>query len=219
MALLEPFTGLALDSILVPASPAEIDDAASELAATRFVGFDTESKPVFAKGEVSDGPHTVQFATLDRAYVFQLNRPECHPAVAALLASTDVVKVGFGLRSDQDQLPRKLGVHPRAILDLCAVFRRRGYRKTIGAKTAVALVLQRRLQKSKRMTTSNWARRELMPNQVLYAANDAYAAVKVFEALGLTEAELPITDQISASSGSPAIDARPDSWSVRGERG
>jgi ribonuclease D len=210
MALLEPFTGLTIDRICVPSTQTEIDHAAVELAAARFVGFDTESKPTFAKGEVSDGPHTVQFATLEKAYVFQLHRTECHAAVSALLTSTEVVKVGFGLRSEQDQLPRKLGVHPRAILDLCAVFRRQGYRKTIGVKTAVAVVFKQKFQKSKRVTTSNWARHELAPNQLLYAANDAYAAVKVLDALGLGEAELPITDRNVASGGSIAVDAHPD---------
>jgi ribonuclease D len=210
IALLEPFIGLTIDRIFVPSTRAEIDHAAAELAAARFVGFDTESKPTFAKGEVSDGPHTVQFATLEKAYVFQLHRAECHLAVAGILASTDIVKVGFGLRSEQDQLPRKLGVHPRAVLDLCAVFRRQGYRKTIGVKTAVAVVFKKKFQKSKRVTTSNWARHELAPNQLLYAANDAYAAVKVLDALGLGEAELPITDRNVSSSGPVAVDAHRD---------
>jgi ribonuclease D len=211
VALLEPFTGLTIDRIFVPSTRGEIDHAAAELAAARFVGFDTESKPTFAKGEVSDGPHTVQFATLEKAYVFQLHRTECHPAVGAILASTDVVKVGFGLGFEQDQLPRKLGVHPRAILDLCAVFRRQGYYKMIGVKTAVAVVFRKKFQKSKRISTSNWARLELAPNQLLYAANDAYAAVKVLDALGLRDADLPITDRDPASSGPTVVDPHLDS--------
>lgn len=211
MALLEPFAGLTIDRIFVPSTRAEIDRAAIELATARFVGFDTESKPTFAKGEVSDGPHTVQFATLEKAYVFQLHRTDCHQAVSAILTSTEIVKVGFGLRSEQDQLPRKLGVHPRAILDLCAVFRRQGYRKMIGVKTAVAVVFKQKFQKSKRVSTSNWARHELAPNQLVYAANDAYAAVKVLDALGLSEADLPITDRNVPSSGPTAVELYPSS--------
>ena len=190
IALLEPFLGLALDSILVPSTSVQVDHAVSELAAARFVGFDTESKPVFVKGVTSDGPHIVQFATLEKAYVFQLYHSACRAAASALLGSIDVVKVGFGLWSEQDRLPKKLGVEPRAVVDLDTVFRREGYRKAIGVKTAVALVLEKNLRKSRRMSTSNWARRELMPNQLLYAANDAYAAVKVFDALGLSDAEI-----------------------------
>jgi len=209
MALLEPFAGLTLDRIVVPSTRSQVDEAAADLASARFVGFDTESKPVFAKGEVSDGPHVVQFSTLERAYVFQLHRPECREAVGALLVSIDVVKVGFGLRSDQAQLPKKLGIHPRAVLDLNAVFRRIGYRKSIGVKTAVAIVFKQRFQKSRRATTSNWARQQLMPNQLLYAANDAYAAVKVLDALGLSEDELPISDVAQPASVSPGSAAYP----------
>ena len=181
MALLEPFAGLTVETFPLKEK-------------ARFVGFDTESKPVFAKGEASDGPHVVQFSTLERAYIFQLHRPECREMVGALLVSIDVVKVGFGLRSDKDQLPKKLGVHPRAVLDLNAVFRRIGYRSSIGVKAAIAIVFKQKFQKSRRVTTSNWARQQLMPNQLMYAANDAYAAVRVLDALGLSEDELPITD-------------------------
>jgi hypothetical protein len=42
------------------------------------------------------------------------------------------------------------------------------------------------------VTTSNWSQPQLTPQQMLYAANDAYAALKVLEALGLTREDLPI---------------------------
>ena len=38
-------------------------------------------------------------------------------------------------------------------------------------------------KKSKSTPTSNWALRELTPRQLLYAANDSYAALKIMEAL------------------------------------
>ena len=53
----------------------------------------------------------------------------------------------------------------------------------MGAKSAVALLFNRKFLKSKSVTTSNWALTELTDRQLLYAANDAYAAIKVFHAL------------------------------------
>jgi ribonuclease D len=44
-------------------------------------------------------------------------------------------------------------------------------------------VLQQRFHKSKKTTTSNWAQAELSPTQRLYAANDAYAALRVYQTL------------------------------------
>jgi ribonuclease D len=45
------------------------------------------------------------------------------------------------------------------------------------------MFFQRKLVKSKSITTSNWAARELTERQLLYAANDAYAAIRIFHAL------------------------------------
>jgi ribonuclease D len=72
-----------------------------------------------------------------------------------------------------------LGVTLSAVLDLDTVFRK-GH---IGVRAAVGAVLQRDFRKSKRITTSNWAAEGLTPAQLLYAANDAFAALQVMEAL------------------------------------
>jgi ribonuclease D len=81
-----------------------------------------------------------------------------------------------------------LGVTLSAVLDLDTVFRKRGYKGHIGVRAAVGAVLQRSFRKSKRVTTSNWAAEKLTPAQLLYAANDAFAALQVMEALdGATE--------------------------------
>jgi ribonuclease D len=70
-------------------------------------------------------------------------------------------------------------------LELNSVFRDRGYRKDMGVKGAVAVLFNRRFIKSKKAATSNWANVRLTEPQLVYAANDAYAAIRVFEALGL----------------------------------
>jgi hypothetical protein len=54
------------------------------------------------------------------------------------------------------------------------------------------LVFKQRFSKSRHVTTSNWSQHELTPKQMLYAANDAYAALKVLEALNLPREDFPI---------------------------
>src|SRR3989338_9671801 len=100
-ALLEPFGGLTLERIHVPTTADEFASAAAEIKAAGIVGFDTESKPTFVVGDVSEGPHVVQFALHDKAYLFQPHLAEGHPFLIELLQSEDVIKVGFGLRSDR----------------------------------------------------------------------------------------------------------------------
>ena len=53
--LLPPFVGLRLEQIKVPVTSAEIASALDDLLSQDFVGFDTESKPTFAKGEAASG--------------------------------------------------------------------------------------------------------------------------------------------------------------------
>jgi ribonuclease D len=187
-ALLSPFLGLSLESIHVPATRSEFETATAEIKAAGVVGFDTESKPTFVKDEKSEGPHIVQFALHSKAYIFQLHQPDCQPFLAELLASDTVLKVGFGLASDRGQIQNKLGVKLGGVLDLSSVFRTQGYRNATGVRAAVAIVFNQKFHKSKRLTTSNWAMPTLSASQLLYAANDAYAALKVQAALELLKA-------------------------------
>lgn len=87
LALLVPFVGLALAHIHVPTTAEQFASAAAEIQAAGVVGFDTESSPTFAVGEISDGPHLVQFALCDKAYLFQLHHAQGHPFLLELLQS------------------------------------------------------------------------------------------------------------------------------------
>jgi ribonuclease D len=193
IALLEPFERIGLDRIALVGSGEDAERAAATLVQAPVWGFDTESKPTFNAGEASEGPHVIQLATLDHAFVFQLHDPRCREVAGELLAQPGIVKAGFGLHDDKRRITHKLGVEPQDVLDLDTVFRSRGYRRQMGVEAAVAVLFQRRLLKSKRAATSNWASRQLTPAQVLYAANDAWAALRVYHALG----------EVTGSSTSP----------------
>lgn len=185
IALLEPFERLGLDRIELVNTARQAHEACAELFDHQVWGFDTESKPTFFKDQQSDGPHIVQLATPERAWVFQLHDPACRDQVAALLADPRYTKAGFGLGDDTKRIVAKLAVEPAAVLELNNVFRERGYRKDMGVKGAVAVLFNRRFLKSKKAATSNWANLHLTEAQLVYAANDAWAAACVFEALDL----------------------------------
>ncbi len=188
----QPFDGLQLDQIHLPQTDAQRAQARAVLLDTPFLGFDTEVKPTFKAGEPLRGPDVVQFATGTQAFVFQMQEGANAELVAEVLTARTVVKAGFDLRSDQKQLKRLLQVYAQPMLDLDFVFARQGYPRSIGVKAAIALLFQRRLLKSKRVTTSNWANTRLEERQILYAANDAYAAWAVLDALRLPLDQLPV---------------------------
>jgi RNA polymerase sigma factor for flagellar operon FliA len=180
--LLPPYDGIQLADVRVVKSASDAAEALAALTSADVVGFDTESKPTFQKGEASTGPHLVQLATEDRAWLFQTGQvvpPPVLEVLRAVLEAETILKVGFGLADDLRRLRSKLGLEPRNVLDLATALRR-GERNTIGARTAVARYFGQRLQKSKRITTTNWALPRLTEKQILYAADDAHVALKIY---------------------------------------
>jgi RNA polymerase sigma factor for flagellar operon FliA len=176
------YPGLALSAIsLVDSAPLALE-ALAELMAAEVIGFDTESKPTFLKGEVSTGPHIVQLATESRAYIFQIAQLQGSQVLKTILESPRLLKVGFGLGNDLSALKTKLDIDAANLLDLGAVLRGPGHRGTVGAKVAVAHFFGQRLQKSKKVGTSNWSNSRLNERQLLYAANDAHVALVVYRA-------------------------------------
>jgi ribonuclease D len=180
---LPPYEGIALADVVLVKSDAEAAAALAALSMSDVVGFDTESKPTFAKGEESTGPHLVQLATDSTAYLFQigarLNAVNVD-LLRAVLEAPGILKVGFGLGDDLRRLRSKLGIETQNVVDLSTTLRRRGERNTLGAKTAVARFFGQRLQKSKRITTTNWSLPRLSEQQIRYAADDAHVALKIY---------------------------------------
>ena len=176
------YPSLGLDRINLVTTDALAEVALAALMAGDAIGFDTESKPTFNKGEVSTGPHLVQLATDTQAFLFPVARLTQSGVLKALLESATLLKVGFGLGNDRSALKTRLGIEIRNVLDLGEVLRGPGHRGTVGAKVAVAHFFGQKFQKSKKVGTSNWANPHLAERQLLYAANDAHVALKLYRA-------------------------------------
>lgn len=181
---LPPYVGISMTDVRLVRSERDAADALAALMAADTIGFDTESKPTFAKGEVSTGPHLVQLSTDDVAWLFQTATPAGNalaiPVLKSVLEAQTILKVGFGLGDDVRRLRAKFGVEIRNVLDLSTALRRRGERNPLGAKSAVARFLGQKLQKSKRITTTNWSLPRLSEQQLKYAADDAHAALRIY---------------------------------------
>ena len=193
IAALPLYRQLPLDRIHVLRDLQQCEAAARELRASGHVGFDTESKPQFVAGGEQTGPHIVQFATAERAFIVHTEVPDTAEFLRAMLESEAVLKVGFGLASDRVPLFRKLGVALAGTADVSRLVRRLGFTQDVGLKAAVAIVLGLRFPKSKKVTTSNWAAKQLSPQQLQYAANDAHASLLVYQAV-MALSPLPAAD-------------------------
>jgi ribonuclease D len=180
---LEAFERLDLNQIHWVTEAEQAEQAWVLLQQEKVLGFDTESKPTFVRHQSSDGPHVVQLATDAAGYVFSLRDAHCIRRVGELLANPDILKVGFGLGDDRKRIIAKLQIEPAGLIDLNQVFHQRGWRRDMGVKAAVAVTYGRRFIKSKKAATSNWSAQTLSTAQLVYAANDAWAALRVYQAL------------------------------------
>jgi ribonuclease D len=118
-------------------------------------------------------------------YLFQLSRLDVFPALVELLAAPGTVKTGVGLAHDVKQLKLVFPFNIDNVLDLGVVARRRGLGQT-GVRNLAGMLLGFRIPKGNR--TSNWAAPRLSPQQINYAATDAWASRELylkFEADGL----------------------------------
>ncbi len=179
---LPAYQGITLADVRLVDSEALVDEALDALMHAGEIGFDTESKPTFLKGEMSTGPHLVQLATESRIYLFQISRLHGSKALKVILESPQVLKAGFGLGNDRSALQSRLDIEINNLLDLGEVLRGPGHRGTVGAKVAVAHFFAQKFQKSKKTSTSNWAAPNLTERQILYAANDAHVALRIYRA-------------------------------------
>ncbi len=185
------YPGLDLARVTLVDSDALAAPARVALLARDAIGFDTESKPTFFKGEASTGPHLVQLASDDHAWLFPVARGVDRNSLREILESPAVLKVGFGLGNDRSALKSRLGIALANVLDLGEVLRGPGHRGTVGTKVAVAHFFGQKLHKSKKTGTSNWASPKLTERQLLYAANDAHVALRLYRAWRRAGGKIP----------------------------
>jgi ribonuclease D len=162
----------------------ELEHAAADWREERIVGFDTETRPAFKPGE-SYPPALAQLATARRVYLLPLLRLDCSGALRGLLASEHSVKAGVGMPDDMRALRKSFEFTEKAVVDLGAVARRHGLKQS-GVRYLAALLLGFRIPKGTK--TSNWASPRLSPQQIAYAATDAWVCRELylrFQQLGL----------------------------------
>ena len=160
---------------LVSSAP-DLDRAMADIRAEHVLGFDTETRPAFRKGE-HHLPCLVQFATARAVYLFPLQRMDFSAAIAEVLAARERIKVGVSLAHDLRELKLVFPFEEASMLDAGATVQRHGLEQT-GLRNLAALFLGFRIPKGNR--TSNWAARQLSPAQLTYAATDAWVCRELF---------------------------------------
>ena len=140
------------------------------------VGFDTETRPAFRPGE-SYLPSLVQFATANAVYLLQVQQQDWSGAMREILSSDAIVKAGVSVADDLRNLKKLFEFEERSVTDLGKVAKRHGLKQT-GVRNLAGMFLGTRIPKGAK--TTNWAARHLTPQQITYAATDAWACRELY---------------------------------------
>jgi ribonuclease D len=165
---------------LVVATPADLERAHADFAQEALVGIDTETRPAFRKGE-SYSPSLVQVATASVVYLFQIQQQDYSTVLRELLSSEKTVKAGASIAYDLRQLKQVFPFEEKAVVDVGWAAKRHGLEQS-GVRNLAALLLGFRIPKGTK--TTNWAARRLTPQQVAYAATDAWVCRELYVRFG-----------------------------------
>jgi ribonuclease D len=138
------------------------------------LGFDTETRPAFRKGQYYQ-PSLVQLATDEEVYLFQLQFCGIDPLIPLFMRDTPI-KACLGVREDVRKLQGLEKFMDRGFIELADGARALGIKDGSLRKLSGILL---GLRISKREQTSNWAKSDLSERQLRYAATDAWVSLKV----------------------------------------
>ncbi|MDR0872015.1 MAG: 3'-5' exonuclease domain-containing protein 2 [Prevotellaceae bacterium] len=143
------------------------------------VGFDTETRPAFAKGSRNQVA-LMQIATQNRCYLLRLCKMGFPAALLDFLASPDIKKIGLSLKDDFHVLRYRHSFQPNHFIDLQNIIKNYGIEE-LSLQKIYAIIFNKKISKTQRLT--NWEAEELTRAQQEYAALDAWACLKIYQEL------------------------------------
>ena len=151
-------------------------EACAILIKENVLGFDTETRPAFNKGQ-SYLPSLLQMAGRKVVYLFQLSKCGLTDSIINLLSIDDIIKSGVAINQDLIELQQISNFEPAGFIDLGDIARSKGLPHH-GLRGLAAYLLNFRISKSGR--TSNWSANQLTKKQIKYAATDAWLGRELY---------------------------------------
>ncbi|MGZ6480516.1 MAG: 3'-5' exonuclease [Bdellovibrionales bacterium] len=155
------------------------DLLAMNLGEPKELGFDTETRPSFSKGEFYNVA-LLQLSTHTDAYLIRLQYVTRFHVLNSILENKEIVKVGVAIRDDLKLLQKTFNFTPQNFVELQDLAKVKGL-KNFGLKGMTEEVLQASLSKRSKLT--NWDASELSEQQQMYAATDAWIGLTIYRKL------------------------------------
>lgn len=167
------FTG----RIIVITSEKKAEKAVDFLLKQSILGVDTETRPVFRKGQ-SYKVSLLQVATHDTCFLFRLNILGITPSIKRLLENTETKMIGLSWHDDLLALHKRSDFKKGNFIDLQDIIGDLGI-KDLSLQKLYANLFRQKISKRQRLT--NWNNETLSEKQKQYAATDAWACIQLYE--------------------------------------
>lgn len=158
---------------------AQVKEAIDHLSSNLVVGFDTETKPAFKRGQINNVA-LLQLATEEECFLFRLNKIGYPKELENLMCDINVKKIGLSLRDDFAALRKRTRRKPENFIDL-QLFVDKFDIEDNSLQKIYAILFGQKISKSQRL--SNWEAAVLSPAQQSYAAIDAWACLHIYNHL------------------------------------
>lgn len=158
---------------------ADAKAAMAFLMRQQIVGFDTETRPSFRKGQ----PHKVallQLSTNEECFLIRLNQLGMFESLKNFLENDNILKIGLSLKDDFHSLMRLGEFKQAGFIELQTYVKEFGIADN-SLQKIYGIIFGERISKSQRLT--NWEANELTEAQQSYASLDAWACLKIFNHL------------------------------------
>jgi len=143
------------------------------------IGFDTETRPSFHKGQFYNVA-LLQLALPTKVFLVRLNDTGITDEMVHFFENPNIVKAGVGVRDDIRLLQKLKRFKAEGFMELTTLSKEAGL-QVESVKKLTALLLGFRISKSAQ--TSNWEAATLNEKQISYAATDAWVCLEIYKNL------------------------------------
>lgn len=165
--------------IIVIQSLSEAEKAIQYLHGFDIIGFDSETRPAFHKGQ-RNKIALIQLATDDTCFLFRTNIIGIPDCLLDILAGAKIKKVGVSIHDDFSAIRNRADFKPENFIELQKFVKEYGIEDN-GLQRIYGILFGKRI--SKRQRLSNWEAEVLSDAQKKYAALDAWACLKIYNKL------------------------------------
>lgn len=165
--------------VVVITQAQKLEKVFEEVSRHSVVGFDTETRPAFVRGQVYKVA-LMQIALPEKVFLIRLQQTGLTPEIISFLEDESILKAGVALRDDIKALQKLKKFKPGGVVELAEMSKKAGL-EVESVKKLCGLLLGFRISKSAQ--TSNWEVETLNEKQISYAATDAWVCLKIYERL------------------------------------